>query len=388
MEEHAISFGAVRLDLLDERLDHDSWRESLVPLLIAYLQETYASTAFYRQRFDRAGCSPKTIQSLSDFEKLPPLLPQDVSSVSELALLPDRYRVGLEGASALRELPFDERLCRRFTTTSTTGRPKVAYYTVADWSASCANNLRQHRHVSFAKLRRVFNCFHPAHIGGRNVEDSFHRLGSIVVNRAATAINDEDVIRQLYAELADLGGFTCMALAPRSPATKGPSKGPTLDNLLNVDVDNYIGRKIQCLTLGGIAMDLPGSRLRDRVWEANDLAGAERTSIVEKYGCSEVGGIAAECELNDGLHLTPGFTYTEVVDASGRHVQNGERGLVLTTGFKHGSRFLRYVVGDEATYVTDRCRCGRSTPRLFDFSRVLEPERLLTGCAAGGFTGS
>jgi hypothetical protein len=41
------------------------------------------------------------------------------------------------------------------------------------------------------------------------------------------------------------------------------------------------------------------------------------------------------------------------------------------------------MIGDEATFVEEPCRCGRTSPRLKDITRVLEKERLRQGCAAG-----
>jgi phenylacetate-coenzyme A ligase PaaK-like adenylate-forming protein len=78
-----------------------------------------------------------------------------------------------------------------------------------------------------------------------------------------------------------------------------------------------------------------------------------------------------------------GNTYTEVVREDGTHVADGERGRIVLTGIKHGSRYVRYVVGDEATFVAEPCRCGRLTPRLVHIERVLDLERLRRGCAAG-----
>ncbi|MEO0443837.1 MAG: phosphopantetheine-binding protein, partial [Pseudomonadota bacterium] len=128
--------------------------------------------------------------------------------------------------------------------------------------------------------------------------------------------------------------------------------------------------------------DLPEFRLTDRVWEANKRAGAPKTQFVDIYGCAEVGPAATECECNDGFHLIQGHIYTEVIDEkTRRHVNNGERGLVVHTGLRHGSRYVRYVVGDEATFVTDPCQCGRTSPRIKDVVRVMEKDRLMQGCA-------
>jgi len=63
--------------------------------------------------------------------------------------------------------------------------------------------------------------------------------------------------------------------------------------------------------------------------------------------------------------------YTEVIDPqTGKHVKNGERGLIVQTSLRHGSRYIRYIVGDEATFITDKCKCGRSSARIKNIKRL------------------
>src|SRR5204862_358795 len=91
---------------------------------------------------------------------------------------------------------------------------------------------------------------------------------------------------------------------------------------------SYGGRQARA-TLGGSRADEKVYHLRERLWEANKRAGTEPTTFVEKYGCSELGMAAAECERNDGMHLYQGFIYTEILEErTWRPVRNGERGLV------------------------------------------------------------
>ena len=95
--------------------------------------------------------------------------------------------------------------------------------------------------------------------------------------------------------------------------------------------------------------------------------------------------MAAECE-EGGLHLHPGNGYVEIVDEkTGRPVGDGQRGLVAVTAFRRGSRFLRYLIGDEAERVDEPCACGRATSRLRGIRRVLDVQRLRGGCASGGY---
>ena len=67
------------------------------------------------------------------------------------------------------------------------------------------------------------------------------------------------------------------------------------------------------------------------------------------------------------------------------YVREGAYGLLLYTGLRQGSRFVRYIIGDEVTWLAEPCACGKVSPRIKDIVRVTEPERLKGGCASGGY---
>lgn len=377
-----LTFGSATIDILDRTLDDEPVGERLLPLLRAFASDTYAACTFHRNRLDRAGVKPEAIASLRDWRRIPLLGPREVSSASPFDLMPDRYREAAARGTLDRFAP-EDRICKVFQTTSSTGRPKVSMFTESDWEDQIALIFRQQRHIPLERCSRVLNCYHAGHFGGKYIEAAFHRLGAVVHNRHFTFHTPAEVAGQMATGLSELGGFNCLAIPPWRPA--GPTKGITLDDLLNADVDNFIGRKIRLIRTGGAPTHLPELRLRERVWEANELAGAECTWFIEIYGCSETGNPNTECEKGF-LHVHQGNIYTEIIDEKrGGHVGHGERGLVVFTGLKRGSRYLRYLIGDEATYLSERCACGRASPRITEVKRVTEPERLKGGCAAGGY---
>jgi len=376
-------FEDVKLDVGDVRLDFEKLPPDFLNILRAFVSDTYRSCAYHRRRLDRAGVKPEEIRSFDDFARIPLLGPEDLSSTPEFSLLPDRYMEALKNGG-LFNFPPEERIAKKFTTTGSTGRPKVSYYTVHDWEAGSAQIVRMMSQIPSGNYSRIFNCFNPGHVGGKAFEDTFNRHGCTVENKHFTLQNPADVIRQLCNGVPDVGGFNALLMPPCLPPGLKVGKGGTLDELLNADVDNYIGAKIKVIITAGAPRDLPEFRLKERVWEANELAGAPRATFIELFGCAEVALACADCAQYDGVHLYQGHTCTEVVDPrTGLHVKNGEKGLVVFTGLKHASRFLRYIIGDEATYVTDPCPCGRASPRLRNITRVLERERLRQSCAAG-----
>ncbi len=86
------------------------------------------------------------------------------------------------------------------------------------------------------------------------------------------------------------------------------------------------------------------------------------------YGLSEIigPGVAQECRHKDGLHIFSDVFYPEVLDPkTGEEVPEGQDGeLVITTLTKQGIPLLRYGTRDIVSIRYDKCRCGRTSPRI------------------------
>jgi phenylacetate-CoA ligase len=91
--------------------------------------------------------------------------------------------------------------------------------------------------------------------------------------------------------------------------------------------------------------------------------------VFDFYGCREVMMIGGECEFHDGMHLSMENLVVEIVvteNGRERPAREGESGeVVLTDLHNYGMPFIRYANGDIATAgSTERCRCGRTLPRI------------------------
>jgi len=86
------------------------------------------------------------------------------------------------------------------------------------------------------------------------------------------------------------------------------------------------------------------------------------------YGLSEIigPGVAQECRHKAGLHLFWDVFYPEVLDPkTGQEVKEGQRGeLVVTTITKQGIPLVRYRTRDIVSIKYERCKCGRTSPRI------------------------
>lgn len=85
--------------------------------------------------------------------------------------------------------------------------------------------------------------------------------------------------------------------------------------------------------------------------------------VTNRYGCEEVGLIASECELHDGMHLNIEHLFIEFLDNDGQPVKEGEFGNITLTDFNNkGMPLIRYQVGDIGVATSRKCKCGRGLP--------------------------
>jgi phenylacetate-CoA ligase len=81
------------------------------------------------------------------------------------------------------------------------------------------------------------------------------------------------------------------------------------------------------------------------------------------YSCMEIGVIATECPAAPRYHVVAENAAVDIVGDDGRPVAPGELGRVVLTGrYNYAMPFIRYAVGDVASWATAPCRCGRSLP--------------------------
>ncbi len=87
--------------------------------------------------------------------------------------------------------------------------------------------------------------------------------------------------------------------------------------------------------------------------------------IYDFYGMAERVIFAMECEHHDGKHLVDGYGYTEVVDADGNPVPDGQRGFLVGTSLHNlAMPMIRYRTSDVSAIRTEPCPCGRTMRRM------------------------
>jgi phenylacetate-coenzyme A ligase PaaK-like adenylate-forming protein len=87
--------------------------------------------------------------------------------------------------------------------------------------------------------------------------------------------------------------------------------------------------------------------------------------VTDRYGCEEVGLIAAECEQHSGMHLNIEHQYIEFLSSDGTAAAPGEEGaIVITDLLNRGMPFIRYRIEDVGVPSERHCPCGRGLPLM------------------------
>ncbi|MCU0371401.1 MAG: phenylacetate--CoA ligase, partial [Bacteroidales bacterium] len=93
-----------------------------------------------------------------------------------------------------------------------------------------------------------------------------------------------------------------------------------------------------------------------------------KIKAIDIYGLSEVigPGVASECMIQEGLHISEDHFYPEIIDPETLQVlPEGSTGeLVFTTITKEGLPLIRYRTRDLTRLNYNKCRCGRTMVRM------------------------
>ncbi|MBP2637259.1 MAG: Phenylacetate-coenzyme ligase [Firmicutes bacterium] len=313
-----------------EREDMSALQTGRLKEIVARL---YRQQPFYRSKMQEIGLLPEDIVTLADIQKLPFVYKQDMR---------DNYPYGLFAA------PMSE-IIRVHASSGTTGRPTVVGYTKRDigiWSEVAARSL-----VAAGLSKQ--SCIQIAYgyglfTGGLGIHYGAELLGASVI-----PISSGNTARQIML-MKDFG-TTALACTPSYAL--------------------YIAE-----TMREMGVDPRETSLRTGIFGAEPWTERMRKEIesqlgikaMDIYGLSEIigPGVAIECSVQDGLHISEDHFYPEIINpVTGEVLPDGEKGeLVLTTLTKEGMPMLRYRTRDLSVLQREKCACGRTLVRM---SKVL-----------------
>ncbi len=87
--------------------------------------------------------------------------------------------------------------------------------------------------------------------------------------------------------------------------------------------------------------------------------------VYDQYGSTEVMGISAECDKQNGLHIMKDMVHVECLDDDNHPVPPNTLGkLVLTDLYNYTFPIIRYEIGDFGRLLDRECTCGVQLPLM------------------------
>ncbi|OQA85820.1 MAG: Phenylacetate-coenzyme A ligase [Lentisphaerae bacterium ADurb.Bin242] len=230
----------------------------------------------------------------------------------------------------------------------TTGEPCRIVYTGSDMERTAFNEQRSLSAAGITKSDRVLltctldRCF----IAGMAYFMGLRKIGAAAIRNGLCSIESHVGVIQRLKPTAVIG----VASFLRNLGEELQKRG----------VDNSGVRLLICV----------GEPLRDETLQLNSIGRQlqERwkgARLVATYASSEIATSFCECPEGCGGHLLADLAYLEVVDEQGNNREPGEVGEIVVTPMRATAMpLIRYRTGDVGFMMTERCACGRYTPRL------------------------
>jgi len=242
---------------------------------------------------------------------------------------------------------------RSVASSGTGGVPKRARWSVEAMRWQDAAEARSRRWAGLELgASRIWVCCTPP--------DRLRRVGALLESTRIVAAGDVAADERRLAALAD-------DLVRQPPdALQGVS------NVLAALARELERRSV---VLHGTVCLSAGNHLTP--WYRRQLEAVFARSVRERYAVSEIGLIAASCELG-GLHVTVENLLVEIVDVRGNAVAPGNVGEITVTMLRNGASTRRRV-GDVGRLHGEPCACGRGLPTIELRGRATEQVRLPDG---------
>jgi len=283
----------------------------------------------YKQKLDEAGVAPDAISSIDDIKRLPFTTKEDMR---------DYYPYGLFSAP-------QEQINEIHVSSGTTGNPTLVGYTKDDlklWGdvmarVLCCAGAEPHDTIQIAYGYGLFT-------GGLGFHYGALEMGLRIIPTSAG---------QTARQLKIMQDFR-----PRIIACTPSYALYMAEEAKEIGIDPTQGN----WKIGIFGAEPWSNSIRAEIEAAwNMLA-------TDVYGLSEIigPGVAQECTYKDGLHIFSDVFYPEIIDPNtGADVPAGEDGeLVVTTLTKQGIPLIRYRTRDIVNMTVEKCRCGRTSPRI------------------------
>ena len=297
--------------------------------LVEQVKHVYENVAYYRNLMDEKGVKPEDIKGVDDLHKLPFLTKAD---------LRDAYPYGLLAEPL-------EKCVRIQSTSGTTGRRVVAFYTQEDvelWEECCARAIvaAGGTNEDVCQVAYGYGLF----TGGPGLNGGSHKVGCLTL-----PMSSGNTERQIQF-MMDLKA-TILCCTPSYAA--------------------YIGETLKEQGYGPDDIPLKAGIFGAEPWTEEmrrDIQNTLGIKAYDIYGLTETSGpgVSFECSEQTGMHINEDHFIAEIIDPeTGEVLPEGEKGeLVFTAITKKAFPLLRYRTRDICVLSRKKCSCGRTHVKM------------------------
>ena len=297
--------------------------------LVEQVKHVWENVPYYRKKMEKAGVSPDDIKSIEDLHKLPFMSKAD---------LRETYPDGLLGVPK-------EEVVRIHSTSGTTGKRVIAYYTQGDidlWEDCCARALV----AAGASKEDVVQVSYGYGLftGGLGLDGGSKKVGCMTV-----PMSSGNTERQIMF-IQDLKA-SIICCTPSYAA--------------------YLGESMKEMGLTAEEIPLKAGIFGAEAWSEEMRKSIEETLGIKAfdiYGLTELSGpgVAYECSEQHGMHINEDHFIAEIIDPKTLEVlPHGTQGeLVFTAIDKKGFPMMRYRTRDICVLSEEKCSCGRTFIRM------------------------
>ena len=312
-----------------ETMPYEDMRKLQSERLVKQVKHVWDHVPYYRKLMEEKGVTPEDIHGVEDLHKLPFISKAD---------LRDQYPYGM--------LATDLKNCVRIQSTSgTTGRRVVAYYTQKDvdlWEDCTARAIvaAGGTEEDVCQVSYGYGLF----TGGPGLNGGSHKVGCLTL-----PMSSGNTERQIQF-MMDLKA-TILCCTPSYAAFLGESmkeKGIRPE-------DNF-------LKAGIFGAEPWTEEMRRGIEESLGIKAYDIYGLTETSGP----GVAFECCEQSGMHVNEDHFIPEIIDPdTGEVLPEGETGeLVFTSITKEAFPLLRYRTRDICVLHRGKCSCGRTLIKM------------------------
>ncbi|MCK5772641.1 MAG: phenylacetate--CoA ligase [Thermoplasmata archaeon] len=313
----------------EQFLSRDEIEQVQLEKLKKQIKHAYDNVLMYKRKFDDIGLSPEDIKTLKDVAKVPFTVKND---------LRDHYPYGILA------VPLDE-VNRIHASSGTTGVPTVVSYTEQDLNTWSDLMARCYACAGADETDIIQNAYgYGLFTGGLGFHMGAERLRAMVIPTATG--NTKRQIRMMK----DME-TTVLCCTPSYALY-----------LIEALKEEGVDPKELSIKIGMFGAEPWSDETRKHIEKSLGIQAQDLYGMSELYGP----GVAVECPEQDGLHIWTDEFLVETIDPdTGDVLPEGEKGeIVFTMLTRQAMPLLRYRTRDLAVINWEKCKCGRSHPRI------------------------